>query len=152
MGPLKCLPLSASPWSSGGLSKTNWARNEPGRKNFCCSVNIWVNVSPARRRESLAFRILIFFLYVHPPHLLLCILVSVFLVCSPDHLTSDWPDGFFLSSNFTWIITISFPLLSPVISALPSLPLLPQTAPVSGGESAHLSHSHLLSLSLSLHG
>lgn len=86
-----CFLLSTSLWSSGGLSKTNWAWSEPGGKNFCCSVNIWVNDSPVRGRERLAFRILIPFLYLYPPlppSLFSLLLLLLLHIHSSLHLSS----------------------------------------------------------------
>lgn len=100
---------------------------------------------------------------VYPSRFFIFILLLLFctysFISSPFKLllptTSPQIGRMGLFSFRTWIITISFPLLSPVISSLPFLPFLTQTAPVSVGAScmiqqypAYPSHSLLISLSL----
>ncbi len=155
----RCFPLSISLWSSGGLSKTNWAWSEPGRKNFCCNVNIWVNDSPMRETRTHTHRILIQVLYLYPPPpplLYKFIYVSPFVASSSNHLTSDWLDGFIFLFVYESSPCRSHSCLRLSILFLPSLSFA-QTAPVSVGESCmiqqyptHPSHSLLISLSLFL--
>lgn len=150
--------LSTSLWSSGGLSETNWARSEPRVRNFCCSVNIWVNNSRVREKDS-ACSSLVYFITLL---LLLCtysVLHLAFLVCSADHITTSWPDGNFFPPFSISHKSSSYCSRCCLLLSLPLVPslFLPQTDPVSVGECcmnqqypAHPSHSLLLSLSLSL--
>lgn len=135
--------------SSGGLSKTNWAWNETRKRElFCCSVNIWVKNSPVEGWENQPALDLSLTLSSSPSPEHIHSSLYTFLVCSADHLRlPGWI--FFFSFYFTWIIIISFPFLSSHISLLLSLPFLPQTAPVSVGESCMNQQYPALSLPLS---